>query len=200
MNRIGLPERRLPSRRKVPRPPSRYLPTGQGQCLRRVEDCAALWLYALFKSSTNTFIIHIPYRGAAAGITAILAGEVDMIFDNLPSAIGQIQAGSVKALAVTTVVRSKALPDVPTLVESGLTDFDVSAWFGLAAPAGMAPVILSRLEQVLEKVSKLPEVAAAMQRQGAEPGFVDNKAMAAFWVADAAKWKRVAAYAKITLD
>ena len=154
----------------------------------------------LFKTTTNTFVTHIPYRGAAAAITAILAGEVDMMFDNLPSAMGQIQAGKVTALAVTTVQRSKALPDVPTLVELGMPDFDVSAWFGLAAPAGVPPAIVSRLEQALDKVSKQPEVAVAMLRQGAEPGFVDSKVMAAFWSADAATRRRVADFAKITLD
>lgn len=154
----------------------------------------------LFKSSTNTFITHIPYRGAAAGITAVLAGEVDIMFDNLPSAIGQIQAGTLKALAVTTTRRSKALPDVPTLVESGLADFDVSAWFGLAAPLGTPAAVMVRLEQALDKVGRQPDVTAAMLRQGAEPVFMDSKTMATFWAADAAKWQRVAAYAKITLD
>ena len=154
----------------------------------------------LFKSSTNTFITHLPYRGAAAGITAVLAGEVDIMFDNLPSAIGQIQAGTLKALAVTTTRRSKALPDVPTLVESGLADFDVSAWFGLAAPVGTPAAVMMRLEQALDKVGRQPEVTAAMLRQGAEPAFMDSKTMATFWAADAAKWQRVAAYAKITLD
>ena len=154
----------------------------------------------LLKSSTSTFITHIPYRGAAAGITAILAGEVDMMFDNLPSAMGQIQAGTVRALAVTTTQRSKALPDVPTLIEAGVPDFDVSAWFGLAAPAGLPPALLARLEQALEKVGKLPEVASAMQRQGAEPAYLGSKAMATFMSGDAAKWMRVAAFAKITLD
>ena len=154
----------------------------------------------LLKNSTGTFITHIPYRGAAAGITAILAGEVDMMFDNLPSAMGQIQAGTVRALAVTTTQRSKALPEVPTLIEAGVPDFDVSAWFGLAAPAGLPPAVLARLEQALEKVGKLPEVSASMQRQGAEPAYLDSKAMAAFMTGDAAKWKRVAAFAKITLD
>jgi len=154
----------------------------------------------LLKNSTGTFITHIPYRGAAAGITAILAGEVDMMFDNLPSAMGQIQAGTVRALAVTTTQRSKALPEVPTLIEAGVPDFDVSAWFGLAAPTGLPPAVLARLEQALEKVGKLPEVSAAMQRQGAEPAYLDSKAMAAFMTGDATKWKRVAAFAKITLD
>lgn len=154
----------------------------------------------LLKSSTGSFITHIPYRGAAAAMTAILAGEVDMMFDNLPSAMGQIQAGSVRALAVTTTQRSKALPDVPTLIEAGVPDFDVSAWFGLAAPTGLPPAVLARLEQALDKVNKLPEVTSAMQRQGAEPAYLDSKAMAAFMTDDAAKWRRVAAFAKITID
>ena len=123
-----------------------------------------------------------------------------MMFDNLPSAIGQIQAGTVRALAVTTTQRSKALPDVPTLAEAGVPEFDVSAWFGFAAPAGLPPAVLTRLEQALEKVSKVPEIATAMQRQGAEPAYLDSKAMATFMTGDATKWKRVAAYAKITLD
>jgi tripartite-type tricarboxylate transporter receptor subunit TctC len=114
--------------------------------------------------------------------------------------MGQIQAGTVRALAVTTTQRSKALPEVPTLAEAGVPDFDVSAWFGLAAPAGLPPAVLARLEQALEKVGKLPEVSAAMQRQGAEPAYLDSKAMATFMTGDAAKWKRVAAFAKITLD
>ena len=154
----------------------------------------------LLKSSTGSFITHIPYRGAAAAMTAILAGEVDMMFDNLPSAMGQIQAGSVRALAVTTTQRSKALPDVPTLIEAGVPDFDVSAWFGLAAPTGLPPAVLARLEQALDKVNKLPEVTSAMQRQGAEPAYLDSKAMSTFMTGDAAKWRRVAAFAKITID
>ncbi len=81
----------------------------------------------LFKTTTGTFITHIPYRGAAQAVTGLMAGEVDLMFENLPSVLGQIQGGGVKALAVTTRQRSKALPGVPTLIESGLADFDVSA-------------------------------------------------------------------------
>jgi tripartite-type tricarboxylate transporter receptor subunit TctC len=88
----------------------------------------------LFKNSTGTFITHIPYRGAAAAVTGLMAGEVDMMFENLPSALGQIQGNAVKALAVTTTTRSNALPDVPTLAELGVAGFDVSAWYGVAAP------------------------------------------------------------------
>jgi len=154
----------------------------------------------LFKRRTETFITHVPYRGSAAAITAMLSGEVDMMFDNLPSAIGQIQAGKLRALAVTTAQRSTALPDVPTLAEAGLTGFNVSAWFGVAAPAGLPAPVVARLSDALQKIAGQPEVVAAMQRQGADPGFSDAATAAASWTADAAQWKQVAAYAKIELD
>ena len=126
----------------------------------------------LFKRRSETFITHVPYRGAAAAITALLSGEVDMMFDNLPSSIGQIQAGKLRALAVTTAQRSTALPDVPTLAEAGMEGFNVSAWFGVAAPAGLPTPVATRLADALQKVVQQPEVAAAMQRQGADPAFI----------------------------
>ena len=154
----------------------------------------------LFKRRSETFITHVPYRGAAAAITALLSGEVDMMFDNLPSAIGQIQAGKLRALAVTTAQRSSALPDVPTLAEAGMDGFNVSAWFGVAAPAGLPAPVATRLADALQKVVQQPEVAAAMQRQGADPAFMDAASAAAALNADAAQWKQVAAFAKIQLD
>ena len=154
----------------------------------------------LFKRRSETFITHVPYRGAAAAITALLSGEVDMMFDNLPSAIGQIQAGKLRALAVTTAQRSTALPDVPTLAEAGMEGFNVSAWFGVAAPAGLPAPVATRLADALQKVVQQPEVAAAMQRQGADPAFMDAASTAAALNADAAQWKQVAAFAKIQLD
>ena len=153
----------------------------------------------LFKSTSSTFITHIPYRGAAAAVTGLMAGEVDMMFENLPSVLGQIQGGAVRALAVTTRARSKALPQVPTLVESGMPDFDVSAWYGLAAPAGTPAAVIERVSRALEKVAGDPEVMRAMESRGADVGFMSAPAMGSFMAADAAKWKRVAGYARITL-
>ena len=153
----------------------------------------------LFKSTSSTFITHIPYRGAAAAVTGLMAGEVDMMFENLPSVLGQIQGGAVRALAVTTRARSKALPQVPTLVESGMPDFDVSAWYGLAAPAGTPAAVIERVGQALEKVARDADVMRAMESRGADVGFLGAPAMGGFMAADAAKWKRVAGYARITL-
>ena len=122
-----------------------------------------------------------------------------MMFENLPSVIGQIQGGAVRPLAVTTRARSKTIANVPTLAESGLTDFDVSSWYGLAAPAGTPAAVIARLEQALEKVAADAEIVRAMETRGADVGFLNAQAMASFMTADAAKWKRVAAYAKISL-
>lgn len=153
----------------------------------------------LFKSTTGAYITHIPYRGAAAAVTGLMAGEVDMMFENLPSVLGQIQGGNVKALAVTTRQRSKALPAVPTLMELGLPDFDVSAWYGVAAPAGMPKDVVARLEQALDKIARDPEVIKSMESRGADVGFMGASATGTFMAADAAKWKRVASFAKISL-
>jgi tripartite-type tricarboxylate transporter receptor subunit TctC len=153
----------------------------------------------LLKSISNTFITHIPYRGAAAAVTGLLAGEVDMMFENLPSVLPQIQAGTLKALAVTTRKRSSSLPAVPTMAEAGVANFEVSAWYGLAAPAGLDPAVLSKLETVLEKISKDAEIRRTMASRGADVSFLNSLITGAFMSVDAAKWKRLVASAKITL-
>ena len=88
----------------------------------------------LFKQRTHTEILHVPYKGSAPAVQDLLAGHVHLMFDNLPSVLQFVRSGQLRALAVTTAQRSSELPDVPTLVESGLPDFDTSAWFALLAP------------------------------------------------------------------
>ncbi len=154
----------------------------------------------LFKSLSGTFITHIPYRGAAAAVTGLISSEADMMFENLPSVLAQIKGGAVKALAVTTRGRSPALPDTPTLAELGLTEFDVSAWYGLAAPAGLPMSVVARLEQAIEKATRDPDVLRAMESRGAQVGYLTSFVAAGFMAADAARWKRVTAAAKITLE
>jgi tripartite-type tricarboxylate transporter receptor subunit TctC len=154
----------------------------------------------LLKASTGAQITHIPYKGAAAAVTALIAGEVDTMFENLPSVLGQVRAGTVKALAVTTRSRSKALPDVPTLAEAGVPDFDVSAFYGLAAPAGVPADVLARVERALEAVVRDAEIVAAMERSGASVDFTGARATAEFMARDGANWKRVVEVARIKLD
>jgi tripartite-type tricarboxylate transporter receptor subunit TctC len=154
----------------------------------------------LMKVTSGTFITHIPYRGSAPAVSALIAGEVDMSFDNLSAVTGQIAGGRIKALAVTTRQRSKVLPQVPSLAESGMPDFEVSAWFGLAAPTGLPADVKARIEAAMEKVSRDPEVLSVMEKTGAEALFMNSATMTAFMVADAAKWKRLAAWGRITID
>ena len=154
----------------------------------------------LYKSLAGVFVTHIPYRGAAAGLTAVMADEVGFMFDNLPSALGLINGGKLKALAVTTPQRSSALPQVPTMEEAGLKGYQVFAWFGLAAPAGLPAAVQQKLEQSLERVAQQADVKAAMQKAGAEPTWVNAQGMASFMQADTAQWKKVADYARISLE
>jgi len=130
----------------------------------------------------------------------VMADEVSFMFDNLPSALGLIQGGKLKALAVTTPQRSSALPQVPTMEEAGVKGYQVFAWFGLAAPAGLPATVQQKLEQSLERVARNEEVRAAMLKAGAEPTWLGAQAMAGFMQADTAQWKKVSEYAKISLD
>ena len=169
-----------------------YASNGQGTSLHLSAE--------LYKSQAGLFVTHIPYRGAAAGLTAVMADEVSLMFDNLPSALGLINGGKLKALAVTTPQRSSALPNVPTMEEAGLKGYQVFAWFGLAAPAGLPAPVQQKIEQALERVAQQPDVKAAIQKAGAEPTWVNAQGMTSFMQADTAQWKSVAAYAKIALD
>ena len=169
-----------------------YASNGQGTSLHLSAE--------LYKSQAAVFVTHIPYRGAAAGLSALMAGEVQMMFDNLPSALGLIQGGKLKALAVTTPQRSSALPNVPTMEEAGMKGYQVFAWFGMAAPTGLPAPVQQRLEQALERVAAQPEVKAAMLKAGAEPAWGNAQSLASFMQADTAQWKKVAAFANITLD
>jgi tripartite-type tricarboxylate transporter receptor subunit TctC len=169
-----------------------YASNGQGTSLHLSAE--------LYKSQAGVFITHIPYRGAAAGLTGLMAGEVHLMFDNLPSALGLINGGKLRALAVTTPQRSSALPNVPTMEEAGMKGYQVFAWFGLAAPSGLSAPVQQRLEQALERVASQAEVKAAMLKAGAEPTWANAQSMTAFMAADTAQWKKVAAFAKISLE
>ncbi len=154
----------------------------------------------LLKFKTQTFVLHIPYRGSAPAMTALLAGEVNFMFDNLSPALPQIQAGKVRALAVTSTTRSASLPAVPTVQESGIEGFDVSAWFGLLVPRGTPAAIVQRLEAEAAKAVRDPALAQALRQRGIEPGFRGAGDFAAHLKREQAQWKSVVDYAKIVLD
>ena len=124
----------------------------------------------LFKSQTGTFMAHIPYRGSAPALLDLSGGTMDVMFDNLPSAIPLIKGGKLKALAVTSSQRSAAMPELPTVEEAaGLKGFEASSWFGLLAPAGTPADVVSRIQQEVAKSLASPAMKERLATLGAIP-------------------------------
>jgi tripartite-type tricarboxylate transporter receptor subunit TctC len=121
----------------------------------------------LFKTTTGVQMAHIPYKGSAPALVDLMGGQVQLMFDNLPSALPQIKAGKLRALAVTSAQRSAALPDVPTVAESGLPGFEASSWFGLLAPAATPKDIIAKLNGEVAKWLATPEAREKLAAQGA---------------------------------
>jgi tripartite-type tricarboxylate transporter receptor subunit TctC len=148
----------------------------------------------LFKTLTGTFMVHFPYRGSGPALLDLIGGNMDLMFDNLPSAMPHIKAGKLKALAVTSATRSAALPDLPTIAEAGgpaLKDFEASSWFGLLAPAGTPADIQSRLQQECIKALQLPAIKERMLGLGATPSGISGAEFARYIDAETAKWAKV---------
>ncbi len=146
----------------------------------------------LFKSMTGTFMTHIPYRGSGPALLDLMGGNVDVMFDNLPSAMPQIKGGKLKAFAVTSAQRSAALPDAPTIAEAGnLKGFDASSWFGLLAPAGTPPDIVNRIQQEVTRLLGSAAIKEKLLAQGAIPGGNTPQQFADFINAEHVKWAQV---------
>jgi tripartite-type tricarboxylate transporter receptor subunit TctC len=155
----------------------------------------------LFKTVTGVYMVHFPYRGSAPAITDLIAGNMNVMFDNLPSALPHIKSGRLKALAVTSRTRSPALTDVPTIEEAaGLKGFDASSWFGLFAPAGTPRAIVDRIQADVAKALAQPEVRERFIAQGADPGGNTPDQFAAFIRAETDKWTRVVKFSNAKVD
>ena len=125
----------------------------------------------LFKLVSDTNIIHVPYKGASLGLTDVISGQVQMMFVGLPPSLGQIKAGRLRGLGVTTRTRSSLLPEVPTIAESGLPTYEVAPWWGVVAPAHTAPAVIERIRSGLEDVVRTQSYRQRLTAQGAEPSF-----------------------------
>ena len=121
----------------------------------------------LFKQRAGIDVLHVPYKGSAPAITDLIGGQVQFMFDNMPSSWPHVQSGKLRALAVTTTDRSKSAPDLPTMQESGFEKFDVSSWFGMIAPAGTPPEVIEKLNAAMNKALDKPEVIKAYESLGA---------------------------------
>ncbi|GIK86426.1 MAG: ABC transporter substrate-binding protein [Betaproteobacteria bacterium] len=145
----------------------------------------------LFKVETGTDVMHIPYKGGAPALQALLAGETQFMFDNLANAMAQVKGGRVRAIAVTTAQRSKLAPDLPTMAEQGLPGFDIATWFGLLAPAGTPPEVIARWNAEVVKALNAPDVRERMVAQGADPTPTTPAEFAAFIAKERDKYARI---------
>jgi tripartite-type tricarboxylate transporter receptor subunit TctC len=146
----------------------------------------------LFKARTGIFMTHIPYRGSGPALKDLIGGQMDVMFDNLPSAMPHIKSGGLKAFAVTSAVRSDSMPELPTVAEAGaLPGFEASSWFGLLAPAGTPPEIVNRLQQETAKALNLPAVKERLLSLGAIPGGDTPQAFSRQIDAEISKWAAV---------
>src|SRR5438132_1290342 len=142
----------------------------------------------LFKRLAKVEMTHIPYRGGALAINDLIPGRVDVTFDNMPSIIGHVKSGSVRALAVTTKERVPLVPDIPTIAESGVPGFDVSSWFGFFLPVKTPPEIIAKLNADTNAALAHPSVKSRFDDLGATPMGTTPEQLAAFLQSEIAKW------------
>ena len=144
----------------------------------------------LLKRSAGIDLLHVPYKGAAAALTDVVGGQVDLFFASLPSAAPQIRAGRLRALAVTIAQRAAAMPELPTIAESGYKDFDASPWYGVLAPAGTPKEIVAKLNREILRLLQLPDVKARMASDSVELHAGTPEAFASWIVAERNKWAK----------
>jgi tripartite-type tricarboxylate transporter receptor subunit TctC len=154
----------------------------------------------LFKASAGIDIVHVPYNSGASAVTAVLGGQVQMVFVNITGLQPLIAEGKLRALAVTSLARSPELPAVPTMIESGFADFVVRAFFGLVAPAGTPEAILDRLNAVINGTLRSPDLQKTFESLGAEIALGSPADFAASIATECRRWEAVANAAGIRLD
>ncbi|SOY58493.1 conserved exported hypothetical protein [Cupriavidus taiwanensis] len=154
----------------------------------------------VFEKSSGTTLSHIPYKGAGEALLGLISGNVDLLITATPTAVPQIKGGKARALAVTGSARVPALADVPTFSEAGLKDYSVVNWFGLAAPKGTPPEIVSRLQSEVRKSVNSTDVNERLASMGAQPGGISPAEFASRIKQDTASWTQVAKAANVKPD
>jgi len=145
----------------------------------------------LFKVLAKVDMVHVPYKGAAPAVADLLGGQIHLMFDNLASALPQVKAGRLRAVAITTAQTSPHVPELPTIAASGLPGFDVSTWFGVFGPAALPQPVLDRLHTEFADALKQPDIRAQLANLGAEPAALSPQAFGAFVKRELAKYEAV---------
>lgn len=154
----------------------------------------------LFKTMAGIEMNHVPYKGSIPALTDIMGGQVTLMFDSMASALPLVQSGKLKALAQTGSKRVGALPDLPTVAESGLPGYEVAGWFGVFAPAGTPREVVNKLSTEISRILALPDVKARYSALGAEPGPGNPDEFAAFLKSEITKWAKVIRESGAKLD
>ena len=154
----------------------------------------------MFQQMAGVEMQHIPYKGSAPALTDLLGGQTAIMFDNMPSVIGHVRAGKLRPIAVTTPTRSPALPDVPTIAESGVPNYSATSWFGILAPAATPAPVIARLNASILKALADPEVKKKLAEQGAEPHGEKPEQFAEFIRSETAKWGQTVKVSGATAD
>lgn len=152
-----------------------------------------------FKQATGIELVHVPYKGSGPAMTDLLGGQIDLVFETLPALSAHYTNPKIKILAVTSAARSSMRPDLPTLREGGVPDFDVTTYYGLLAPKGTQKAIVDQVSTAMQSVSKNPELLSAMTKAGAEAIATSPERMDAMVKGEIEKWARVQKTAQIKL-
>jgi len=144
----------------------------------------------MFKSATGIYMVHIPYRGSAPAFTDLMGGQVQFMAESIPQAANYHKQGKVRAIAVTSAKRNPALPDVPTVIESGVKGFEVVGFYGFLAPAGTPKDVVAKLSDAFRQVLTNPEIRDRMVSQGADPAFMGSEEFAKFLLTETPRWEK----------
>jgi tripartite-type tricarboxylate transporter receptor subunit TctC len=154
----------------------------------------------LFKVTTGARVMHVPYRGSSPAITDLIGGQVQMYFDNVPNLLQYVQAGTLRAIALTSDSRSEQFPNLPTMLESGLDGFVATYWNGVLAPAGTPASVVNKLNTVINEGLRSADMQASLRKLGAEPKSASPQDFGTFLTSEAQKWAAVARAANIKAD
>ncbi len=147
--------------------------------------------FELFNASAGISIVHVPYKGIAPAVVDLLGGQVQLAISAFPTALPHIRSGKLRALAVTSAKRSGLMTDVPTVAESGLAGYEAAGWFGVLAPAGTPPAVVTKLNTEINRILELPEIKASLASDGAEPAGGTPAQMTESARAASAKWSKL---------